>query len=212
MVAGVGILYSQLFNQEIRTYIPWLAIGLVFWQYFSSSIVEGCDSLIFSSSIIKQTSLPVITFIFRTIYRNLIVLVHQAVVLVAVILFFRVQHCNVLLALVGVVLATVNLAWMALVLSIVSARFRDVPQVIVSVMQLLLFLTPVFWRPEGINSHRAILTANPLYHMLEVTRRPLIGEMPATSSYVTLLIAAGVGLLVTLVLFARSRRRVVHFL
>jgi len=213
MIAGVGLLYSQLFQLPLEEYVPWLACGLVFWSLFASLVTEGCDSFISSGAIIRQTSLPMLTFIGRMLTRNLINFAHQVLIAVVVIVYYGIwAESNPLLSLVGLVLVLVNLTWLALICGIVSARFRDVPQIATALVQMALFLTPVFWRPDAIRSHRFMLDGNPFYHMLEVTRRPLLGEAVDPGSYVILIIAALVGWLLAFLLFARMRRRLVHFL
>lgn len=213
MIGGVGLMYSQLLNMSLAQYIPWLATGIVFWGLFSQVITEGCDSFISSGTIIKQTSIPMGTFIARMLTRNLISFSHQVLIVLAVVVYFGIWRVsNPLLSLAGLVLVLVNLCWVALATGIISARFRDVPQIITALMQVSLFLTPVFWRPESIRTHRFILDGNPFYHMLEVTRRPLLGEPVSLHSYQILLVMALVGWVLTFLLFSRTRRRVVHYL
>jgi ABC-type polysaccharide/polyol phosphate export permease len=119
---------------------------------------------------------------------------------------------NPLLCLAGLVVVMANLTWIALASGIISARFRDVPQIVTAVVQVAVFITPVFWRPESIKSHRFILDGNPFHHMLEVTRRPLLGEPVALHSYLLLIGMALAGWAFTFVLFSKTRRRVVHYL
>src|SRR5277367_4257931 len=52
MVTVLGTLYSTLFKQDIRTYLPYLASGLVIWQYLSSCILEGCSAFISNANLI----------------------------------------------------------------------------------------------------------------------------------------------------------------
>jgi ABC-type polysaccharide/polyol phosphate export permease len=213
MIAGVGTLYSQLFNMGTAQYIPWLATGMVFWSLFAAVVTEGCDAFISSGSIIKQTALPMLTFIGRMLTRNLINFAHQIIIVLAVIGYYGIwTQSNPLLALGGFVLVIVNLLWLALICGIVSSRFRDVPQIVTALVQVAMFLTPVFWRPDAIKSHRFMLDGNPFHHMLEVTRRPLLGEPVHANSYIILVVAAVIGWVVAFLLFARTRRRLVHFL
>lgn len=213
MIGGVGLMYSQLLNLSLAQYIPWLATGIVFWGFFSQVITEGCDAFIASGMIIKQTSIPMMSFVARMITRNLINFAHQLLIIIAVILYFGLWRvANPLLCLAGFALVMVNLCWIALASGIISARFRDVPQIITAIVQVAVFITPVFWRPESIKAHRFVLNGNPFYHMLEVTRRPLLGEPVAAHSYYLLIGMALVGWFFTYLLFARTRRRVVHYL
>ncbi|HTI68131.1 MAG TPA: ABC transporter permease, partial [Caulobacteraceae bacterium] len=176
-------------------------------------ITEGCDAFISSGTIIKQTAIPMASFLARTMTRNLINFAHQVLIVAAVLLYFGLwRTANVPLSLLGLALVMVNLCWIALASGIISARFRDVPQIVTAVVQIAVFITPVFWRPESIKSHRFVLDGNPFYHMLEVTRRPLLGEPVAMSSYLLLIAMAVVGWVFAYILFSRTRRRVVHYL
>ena len=213
MIAGVGMMYSQLLNQSLAQYIPWLATGIVFWTLISQMIVEGCDAFVSSGTIIKQTAIPMLTFIGRLVTRNLINFAHQVVIVAVVLVYFGLwQRANVPLSLAGLLLVILNLGWLALASGIVSARFRDVPQIITALVQISVFITPIFWRPESIRYNRFILDWNPFYHMLEVTRRPLLGEAVQPASYIILILTALAGWALAFALFARTRRRVVHYL
>ena len=212
-IGGVGVMYAQLFNTALSQYIPWLATGIVFWTLFSQMINDGCDTFISSGPIIKQTALPMLTFVARMLTRNLINFAHQLVIVAAVLIYFGIwSHSNPLLSVVGLLLALANMTWLALITGILSARFRDVPQIINALVQIAMFLTPIFWRPETIHAHRFILDGNPFYHMLEVTRRPLLGEPVHAQSYLILIGIAVVGWICAFALFSRTRRRVVHYL
>lgn len=213
MIGGVGLMYSQLLNMSLTQYIPWLACGIVFWTFFSQVITEGCDCFIASGMLIRQTAIPMGSFLARMITRNLINFAHQLIIIVAVLVYFGLWRvANPLLSVAGLALVMVNLTWIALASGIISARFRDVPQVVTAVVQVAVFITPVFWRPETIKSHRFVLDGNPFFHMLEVTRRPLLGEAVSPHSYWLLAGMAVVGWIFAFILFARTRRRVVHYL
>ncbi len=45
-------------------------------------------------------------------------------------------------------------------------------------MQVIFFLTPIFWMPNSL-SHRPVFTVvNPFYHLIELVRAPLLGHEP----------------------------------
>ena len=212
-VVGVGVVYSQLFHATMTQYIPWLGVGIVLWTFFATCISEGCETFVGSAGIIKQTALPMFTFLFRTMMRNLIVLAHQLPVVIGVLLVFGLwRRTEPLYALAGLALALVNIGWVMVIVSIISTRFRDVPQIIAALLQVLILMTPVFWRPEALVGKRFVLSANPLYHLLEITRRPLLGEVAPANSWWACLAMAAAGWAIALALFAVTRRRLVHYL
>ena len=50
MIAGMGVLYAKLFNQSPETYLPFLSIGLVVWQFISGITTEGCHTFLAAES------------------------------------------------------------------------------------------------------------------------------------------------------------------
>lgn len=214
MVLGIGFLYSELQHISLTQTLPFVALGIVFWGTMSLVIIEGCDTFVVASSMLSQTSLPIFTFIWRTVLRNLVVLSHHVVIIVAVLIVFGYwRTMNLPLALVGLALTLLNISWMSLATAIASARFRDIPQIVTSVMQFSMFMTPVFWRPDSRSEiMHAVLVFNPFFHMLDSIRGPLLGATPEGQTYLILAGMAVVGWAASFSAFALTRRRIVHYL
>src|SRR5271170_3081765 len=58
MIFAIGLLYAGLFHQEISSYIPSLAIGIIVWNFFITSITEGCSVFIHAGGYIKAYAIP----------------------------------------------------------------------------------------------------------------------------------------------------------
>ena len=212
-ILGIGLLYSQLFKISTREYIPLLANGVILWSLFATSLLEACDTFIQSAGIIKQTSIPLPSFLWRVIARNLIIFAHQAIVLVVVaVVFGYLTKIQIVWAIPGLFLCMLNISWVGLICGIVCTRFRDMPQVIQAVLQILFFLTPVLWDPKQVPRAAAYLSVNPFYHILSVTRDPLLGQSPHLPSFAVLIVLAIVGWAAAFSYFAVVRRRLVHYL
>jgi ABC-type polysaccharide/polyol phosphate export permease len=213
MVLGIGFLYARLFSISLQQFMPFVAIGIVFFGTIAGVINEGCETFVNAASMLRQTSLPMFTFVWRTVFRNLINLGHHLVIIVAVLLIYGYwRTADVPLALVGVALLIVNVSWISMLAGIASARFRDIPQIVVSVMQFAIFMTPVFWRPDRFGPNHAFLNLNPFYHMLDAVRGPLLGTPVQPISYLVLILMAVAGWALTFSVFAVTRRRIVHYL
>jgi ABC-2 type transport system permease protein/lipopolysaccharide transport system permease protein len=106
----------------------------------------------------------------------------------------------------------VNGFFASLTIGMVSARFRDIPQVINSVVQILFFLTPVFWKPESLKGHAYVTEYNPFFHLLEVVRAPLLGGFPAAENYVAALLITLANVGVSIYLFTRFRGRIAYWI
>lgn len=213
MVLGIGLLYAQLFQISLREFMPFVALGIVFFGVITTVVTEGCDTFVQASGMLSQTSLPMFTFVWRTVLRNLITLAHHMVIVLGVLVFYGYwQVMNLPLAVAGLLLLLINAAWISLMVAIASARFRDIPQIVMSVMQFALFMTPVFWRPQGKLIGHAVLGFNPFFHMLQAVRAPLMGQPVEAGTYIFLGAMAVVGWALAFTLFSRTRRRIVHYL
>ncbi len=213
MTLGIGFLYANLFSIELNIFLPYVALGIVFFAVMTGTINEGCDTFVQAASMLSQTSLPMFTFLWRTVIRNLINLAHHLVIVVGMLVFYGYwKTANVPLALLGLVLMVANVSWLSLLAGIASARFRDIPQIVTSVMQFAIFMTPVFWRPGKFGEFKVYLDFNPFYHLLEAVRAPLLGAPVHAHTYVILVAMVVGGWLATFLIFARTRRRIVHYL
>src|SRR4029077_15621904 len=104
------------------------------------------------------------------------------------------SHANYAGAALGLVFMIVNVAWVSMLVAVISARFRDIPQPVASVPEAPPIIPPVFWPPDRIPpDYRWILDVNPFYHLLEAVRAPLLGQAVAPHTYLVLAAMAGGG-------------------
>ena len=213
LIAGMSVLYAKLMQLELKDYVPWLTCGIVLWGMMVSSLTEGCDAFIGSVQIIRQSAVPIFTFVLRVLARNILVLAHNFIIVIVVAALFGFWRISrPLEAAAGLGAVFLNLSWMVTLIALTSARFRDVPQIIAAALQIALFLTPVFWHTEQLPERPALLWLNPFYHLLEVVRAPLLGLPTSQDSWPTVIGMALVGWALVFPIFAMVRRRVVHYL
>ncbi len=210
MIATLGIVYSTIFAAKIRTYLPFLTLGLLLWTFISAIVTEGCNCFINAEPIIRQIRMPFTTHVLRILYRNLIVLAHNAVVYLAVAWLFAVPiDARALFALPGLTLDIANGIWVCLLLGMLSARFRDIVPIVASVIQIVFFTTPILWLPASLNGHyRWIVDFNPIYAMIEIVRAPLLGQPVRAGLWELALAVTLVGWAATFAFFARFRARI----
>lgn len=213
LISGMSVLYSELMNLTLAEYVPWMCCGIVLWGYLSATITEGCDSLVGAAMILRQTPIPTVVFMFRTVVRNLIVLAHNMIIVAVMMVIFDLwPHMRPLEFLAGTLAASFVLLCVVVIVSIISARYRDIPQVVTATLQVLLFLTPVFWRPDQLPREAAFLLINPAFHLIEVMRAPLIGGATPTTSWLFIAVLSPLLAITAFLVYAAARRRIVHFL
>jgi ABC-type polysaccharide/polyol phosphate export permease len=148
------------------------------------------------------------------IWRNVIVLVHHLAIL-SVVYIWLPQHftLKILLLIPGLLILSANGAWIAILLGLASARFRDIPPLVGNLVQVLLFVTPIFWTASQLGDDaKYFVYPNYVYHLVTLVRAPLFGEVPGLYTYAITTIGAVVGWAITLAIYARFRRRIAFWL
>jgi ABC-2 type transport system permease protein/lipopolysaccharide transport system permease protein len=130
---------------------------------------------------------------------------------ITAVIFGLTPNWAILAVIPGVALLLINGIWIGLLLGLVSARFRDVPQVVASIVQVGFFVTPIIWKPDMLPDRAVILHLNPLYHLLEVTRGPMLGSIPSLGNYAAVLIITVLGWAITILFYTVYRWRISYW-
>jgi ABC-type polysaccharide/polyol phosphate export permease len=206
MVVAMGVIYAQLFHQEIASYLPFLTVGLIVWQLLNGMIAEGCDTFLREAAVIQQVPIPFSIHAYRNVCRNFIVLAHNLVIVPLGLAIFSIPITWDVLAIIP------GLVWISILLGMVSTRFRDIPPIVGSFLQVLFFLTPIIWPPELLGRFHPIATFNPLFAAIDVVRAPLIGVPTAPSSWLMLVSVTVLGCGIAFAAFARFRSRIAYWI
>lgn len=213
MIGTMGVIYPHLFHMDAKAYLPFLAIGIVIWQFVSGMITEGCQTFIAAQDVILQLQMPYSVHAYRMVARCFIVLAHNFVIIPIVLIYFGVPVGVGLLAIIpALALLAVNGVWFGLLFGMASARFRDVPPIVANGIQMLFFITPIFWAPEVLGKWQTLFELNPIFAAIDVIRAPLLGKSPVSLSWPVLLVATALGSSLTFALFVRFRSRIAYWL
>ena len=213
LIIVLGFVYSKIFHTDIRTFLPYLALGFIVWGFITSSTNESCGAFGDSGTIIKQIGIPFSVFVFRVVWRNFIVLLHTIILVIPIWLFFGITPGLVsFLALPGIVLVFVNQCWLGICLAVLSTRYRDIPPIVATVLQITVFATPIMWPVSSLGDHHFIADINPFYHLIEIVRGPLGGEWPPLLSWKVAITGDVLGLILATWLLQRARRTIVYWL
>ncbi len=215
MIGTIGVVFSQILAAPIDEFIPFLSAGLILWGTISTVVTEACTAFIFSEGIIKQLPLPLSVHIFRMIWRNVIILGHNIVILPLVFLVVGKPISSVaLLTVPGFTLALINLTWLSFLLGIICTRYRDFPQIVGSLLQVIFYLTPIIWMPDLLPKRAGLylLDSNPAYHLLEIVRAPLLGHFPTSLNWGVAICCAVIGWIVTIMFYNRYKHRIAYWL
>jgi ABC-type polysaccharide/polyol phosphate export permease/uncharacterized protein (DUF1330 family) len=213
-VVGLGLVYSAIFKQSIAEYLPYVAAGFVVWFLITGMITEGCTAFLDSEGYAKQLTVPLSVYVLRTWFRILITFAHNAIIVPFVWLIFLVPvGWACWLVIPGICLIALNGLWIMLLLGTLCARFRDLPQIISSFVQVIFFVTPVMFRPDQLPaSGRAAMDLNPFAALLAVAREPLLGRVPSALEYVLVIGTLLFGWAIAVPVYGRFRTRIIYWL
>lgn len=209
-LSSIGFVFSFVFKVDYTNFIPYVASGLLVWNLLSAFINEGAKSFTQHAIAIRNINLPPTFYAFRTTTTQIIVAAHNLLVLLVVFIVFPKNTTPLaILAVPGFILYAINGLAIAIILGFVCARFRDVANIVINVMQAIMFITPIFWPATNL-SGSILIEANPFYHYIEITRAPLLGDLPTG---LTLIVVAAITLLLwimALFVYVRLRWQIIH--
>jgi lipopolysaccharide transport system permease protein len=216
MIGSMAFLYADLFHTDIHTYLPYLGVSLILWNFLGSLVSDAGSCFTGAESLIKGTRMPFTVHALRSVIRDAIVFGHNIIVIFLLFIFLRV-HVSLysLLAIPGLLLWLIDGFALAFMFGAFCARFRDVPQIIGSVLQIAFFVTPVIWKASVLQSHpgaNLLIRLNPFYYLLEVVRSPLLGDDLTLAVVARALIVSVALILVSALAFARTRGRLAYWM
>ncbi|MGH7199526.1 MAG: ABC transporter permease, partial [Planctomycetaceae bacterium] len=150
MTLIICIVFHQLFDLNIREYCTFLLMGLCFWNYVITVVINGCQCLFLGESYIRQYPAPLAIYPLRTVLGGLF---HFLISLVVVLLMqWYLNGPGNLVVLPWSLLAIVYLAifgWAVAVLAGFATAFLPDTRHISEVgLQLVFYGTPIIYPPE----------------------------------------------------------------
>jgi len=210
----MGFLYGHLFRSKIAIYFPHLATGVICWNLIATLLTESTEIFIESSSYIKNIKIPFLCYIFRLILRNMIVFAHNIVVLIPIFFIFDLHITwATLLFIPGLVIICLNAILYGTVIAVIGSRFRDLNQIVTSLIQVIFFLTPIIWMPSLLpDKYQIFVTINPFTHFLALLRNPILGNPYTMTNMLVVALITLVGFGLFTWVFGRYRSRIAFWI
>jgi ABC-type polysaccharide/polyol phosphate export permease len=210
---ALTFVFSTLFKISAKDYFAYLISGLATWTLIAGLITEGCMTFIQQGALMQQQPMPIIAYALRSVVVTFLIFLHNLIVVALALLFF---HANIgwamLAAIPGLALILLNGVWMAMLFGMLCARFRDLAHIISTLVNIIFFVTPIFWYKHMLGVRGYIADLNPLYSLLELVRAPLLGGLPSTKVVVTSLLITACGWIVTFLYARRFQAKVAFWL
>ncbi len=216
------VVFATIMKAPQRNFAVFLLAGLLPWLFFSIAVLQGLNSILTNQELIRKVRLPQAVFPLSVVGSNLVNFVLSIVPLFLLMAALRQPFTAALLFLpVGIVLLTLFTSGVTLLFATFTVFFRDVRHLAEVALQMLMYLSPVFYDLQMLGQHdtwwfrafRAFLRFNPLWYLLELVRDPVYyGQLPplrvAAIAATSAVAALGIGFAV----FQRLSPRHIHYL
>lgn len=206
------LVYTLVFSVYLRLDMPgypaFLFTGLLPWLWFASSMQQGVTSILDGAGLVTRSQFPAEVLPVVTLITNTINFLLTLPLLFVFLLGFRI-HVGLPILMLPVLVALEFFLTFGLVLIVaaVNVRFRDLQHIIVHLITVLQFLTPVFYPMSVIPEWaRPIAYLNPLSVLMDAFHDVLYrNQMPNAPALLALLVLTCVVLCVATAMFNRYK-------
>ena len=218
MTAVFCVVFGALFHREIRTYAPYVLVGMTTWQFITESLMLGCHSFTSGAAYIRQQNVPHAIFPLRTVLGAAFhFLVAMILGLGITAMFQGIPSVAHLLFLPISLAILIVLGWsLAIISGVAQTYFPDTSHLLEIGMQMLFYLTPVMYYTDDFKDRgrfSAVLAWNPVQSVLDLFRKPLLdGELPSLFSIGMSLAFVGIAAGIACFLLRRLERTLVFWL
>ncbi|MBP6823155.1 MAG: ABC transporter permease [Acidobacteria bacterium] len=193
MMLVLTFIFSNIFRFQLPHYATYALSGLALWNFFAQTTTGAMSELIWGSSLMHRIYLPRSIFAISALGTSLVNLVLTLIPLFVVMLITGTPLRPALLILpLPIILTAMFALGVALILSRVAAFFADVLEMYQILLMVWMYLTPIIYPKEIIPERlRWLFNLNPLYHLIEIFRAPLlVGWLAGPNTVLASVVAA----------------------
>ena len=188
----LGKLYSEIGAIEPALFMPHMVVGFVSWTIIGGVISNAPNIFRRARPQILQGGLTIWEIVVVDFAALFIKFLHQIILILGVFMWCKVQlSWAAILSLIGLGVVMLNAVLYSYLVGILGARYKDVNEIVASVMRLAFLATPIIWMPNDSGRGGVMgpfLDLNPFFHFVEIIRAPLLGN---SISYTSFLVVAG---------------------
>jgi ABC-type polysaccharide/polyol phosphate export permease len=215
MLTILYAVFSRVFRFHTENYPVYVLSGVLFWSFFSQSVLASMESLRSNRPLVLRFPLPLVVLPIAAVLSGTVNLLLAMTSLLILLPATGHPFTSALWSLpFAVVVGATFTLGVGLLLAPLAVFFHDVVELVRVLLLMLYFLTPVFYPRTILPEVMATAVShNPLTVLLETFRAPLHQGQPpslATAALATSLAALALALGSTS--FARLRHRIPFYL
>jgi lipopolysaccharide transport system permease protein len=180
------VVFSIFFGALIKVpsdnvpYPIFVYVGLLIWQFFSTSLSDASISMVGNQAIITKVYFPRLILPISTILTKFVDFAISAVILVGMMFYYHfTPHLLGLLILPLLVLISFMAALGGgLILAAINVKYRDVRYALPFFIQILLYVTPVIYPASIAGKFAWVLSLNPMTGVIKAAQAAILGNTP----------------------------------
>lgn len=176
------VVFYFVFKMALEINIPRFGVfaftGIIVWNWFQSSLAQSGSAIVGNRELVRSPGFPPDILPLVTVTSNLVNLLVAIVVLTGYQLTLGSGiHSQILFLPLLVGLQFVLILSLAYVVAGINVVFRDLGHLVVVLLQLMFFMTPIFYDASMIpDNYQALYRLNPMVHFVEAYRSVLLGQ------------------------------------
>jgi ABC-2 type transport system permease protein len=210
---GLALIFGQIQHTPLKDFLPFVTTGYLFFLLLNGLVRAASLAFVSASSVITSTRQPLTGLVLRDVTVEFLQFGHNAVILLLLYPLGLVDpHLTLLLVPVLLLVTAVNAFALTCWMGPLVARYRDVGPAVLSVLQVIIFFTPVFYASRGLTGGAAtLIQINPFGYFVNSFRALVLGDLPTVTDLSVLGGLTLANVLVGAVVFASTRSRIPYW-
>jgi lipopolysaccharide transport system permease protein len=204
------VVFGSIFRVDIPNFAAYLFTGLLVYGWFQNSLNLATAAIVGNRELVRRPGVPAAILPIVTVASNLVHFVLSLPILFGLLILSGIRITSAVLVLpVLIAIEFVFIAGLSYPVATIHVWFRDTQHVLRVALQLLFYLTPIFYEASSVpEALRLFYRLNPMALMVDAYRAALIrGEWPTQASLLSLVGVAAAVLLVGVAWFRRASHR-----
>lgn len=164
-----AIVFHYIMRFKIEHYLIYLIAGIIPWNFFTTSLNTGMNSILFNADIIKKVYFPRIILPISSVSSCLINFLISCIIVV-VFAFFSGVGISIYLLLFPIIalIQYVFTLGVVFILSAIEIYVRDIEHIINFFVSMLFYVTPILYTTDYVpEQFKIILRINPMSYIIE---------------------------------------------
>lgn len=184
--------------------------ALLPWTYFSNAVTDGVMSLVSEANMLRKVYFPRLLLPLSAVAAKLVDLAIAATLMTLLLVIYRQPPTATIFCLpLAIGSMIVAAAGVSVWLTALAVQYRDIKHALAFLMQLAMYASPVVYSTDIIpSSYRWVYAINPMVGVIETFRASILSSQPMPWDLLLIGTTGGVGLLLTGLMFFRSKEKI----